>query len=87
MTYLDGQAMLVGDLLKVSPESRGVILCDFESRRCVQGFDWRPWAASLTSGVLVEAEKEGLIHFTIADPDLVLLERGHRVSKKFDATE
>jgi hypothetical protein len=83
MNYPDGQEIMSGDLVAVSPMSRGVVLCDFEARRCVEGFDWQPWAASLTSGVLVDADREGLIHFQTVDPDLALLKRDHRLSKGF----
>jgi hypothetical protein len=84
MKYLDGQEIMAGDLLAVSPVSQAVVLCDFDSRRCVQGFDWQPWEDALTSGVLIEAEKEGLVHFPTADPDLALLQRDYRISEKFE---
>jgi hypothetical protein len=84
MKYLDGQEIMAGDLVAVSPVSRGVVLCDFEARSCVQGFDWQPWEDSLKSGVLIEAEKEGLVHFPSGDPDLALLKRDYRISARFD---
>lgn len=84
MKYPDGQEVLAGDQLSISPTSRGIVICDFDGHRCVEGFDWQSWAASLQSGVLVEAEQEGLIHLVTTDPDLVLLTRDYRASISFD---
>lgn len=87
MKYADGQEISAGDLILVSPGSHGIVLFDFDNLRSVEGFDWEPWAAYLKSGVLVESEKEGLIHFTVLDPDLKLLKREHRPVFVVDSTK
>lgn len=73
MKYLSGQEICINDKV-VADDSEGVVVWVFDADRFSEDYpkDW----AYLKEGVLVETKKWGLIHYRIADDDLVFLERG-----------
>ncbi|TKB88863.1 MAG: hypothetical protein E8D40_14860 [Nitrospira sp.] len=78
MKYSDGQQMRVGDKVKVWEGCTGVIVCVLDDDQYSGDFPKAEWNY-LKTGVLVDTDKAGLIHYPTDDHSLKLLERAsHR---------
>ena len=73
MNYLDGNEMLVGDIV-IADDSHGVVVCVIESQQFTAEYPAAAWAY-LEKGVLIVTENLGLIHYPVADEDIIFKER------------
>ena len=74
--YLDGQAAMVGDEVDLGGGMTGVVVCSIDDGLAAPNFPAAEWR-ELKTGVLVNSEQAGLIHFAEPNVDLVLVRRGH----------
>ena len=81
MKYVSGKPIKVGDKVVVEGDVDGVVVCDFDSGTSLDGFsDWDSSVklesgGNLSSGVLIQTEKLGLLHYPEEDEDIVFV--GH----------
>jgi hypothetical protein len=75
MKYADGQASKLGDVVSLGGQF-GTVVCDIDGEEygTVPEYSAEQWAY-LGAGVMVEFEGYGLIHYTEAEHDLVLVRR------------
>lgn len=74
MKYSDGQHMRVGDKVRVWEGCVGTIVCAVDDNEYSQDFSKADWQY-LKTGVLVDTDKAGLIHYPTDDHCLQLLQR------------
>lgn len=78
MKYSDGQQIWVGDKVTVWEGCVGTIVCSLDDNEYSQDFSKADWEY-LKTGVLVDTDKAGLIHYPTDDHSLQLLQRAsHR---------
>ena len=70
MRYLQtGEMIVVGDLVMVEGNVRGRIVCDYDHRKCLDGYE--RWLTEeelvgggyLSSGIMVETDELGFLHY------------------------
>lgn len=66
--YLEGRLLRLGDRVALSGDL-GVVVAVIDSRDFSDGFPASEWGY-LNSGILVEFEKIGLVHYETLEPDL-----------------
>ena len=78
MKYVsDGCEISIGDLVVIEGNVPGVVVCDFDRRVCLKGYEgWLSQeelvgGGKLTSGVMVESKELGLIHYANEDSGIV----------------
>jgi hypothetical protein len=74
MNYPDGQEAMLGDRVKLGDDTGGVVVCSLDRGEFTEDYPRDAWD-HLESGILIEFPKWGLIHYTVAEDDLVLLGR------------
>jgi hypothetical protein len=74
MKYHDGQTVKVGDRVQLWSGCHGVVICSIDDNEYSDGYAREQWVY-LKSGVLIQTEKAGLIHYIEADEDLQLIQR------------
>ncbi|BCQ27792.1 hypothetical protein NK8_59810 (plasmid) [Caballeronia sp. NK8] len=77
MKYFEsGKIIKIGDSVFVEKGVQGVVVCDFDSKQCVSGYeDWFTSDGSSvegipTQGILVKTDKYGLIHYETEDESI-----------------
>jgi len=74
MTYTDGQAIRVGDIVSLGPARQGIVVCSITDGIYSADHTEAHWAW-LGQGFVVEFPAFGLIHYEQAEPDLRLVAR------------
>ena len=74
MKYSDGQIVRINDRVELWQGCIGVVVCSMDSDDYSPEYPRAEWEY-LKSGVLVNSEETGLIHYLEADEDFRLLER------------
>ena len=78
MRYSTGQQIKVGDQV-VADGMTGLVVCDFDNREFLDGYDG--WdmpsvemlgGGTLSSGVMIETQEAGLIHYPEQDEGIIL---------------
>ena len=73
----DGSEINVGDRVLVEGNVRGLVVCDFDQWKCLEGYE--SWltkeelvgGGKLSSGVMIETKELGFLHY--ADEDVAIL--------------
>jgi hypothetical protein len=72
----DGTEIGVGDQVIVEGDVQGIVVCDFDGWKCLEGYeDWLTkkelvGGGHLTSGVTIKTEKLGVLHYAEPDPQI-----------------
>lgn len=72
MKYSDGNEVLIGDRVTVDG-SNGIVVAVIDTGQYSDAYP-KGWSY-LKIGALIEAEDFGLLHYPVADEDLVFVER------------
>ena len=76
MRYIDGNEAAVGDVVAIDEKYRGRVVCCIDAGPGSAGFD--EWSY-LGSGIMVDTDFGGLVHYTEAQSEnLTLVERALR---------
>ena len=73
----DNSEISVGDHVVVEGNVRGVVVCDFDRRQCLNGYEeWLTQEAlvgggTLSRGVMVETQELGMLHYPVEDADIL----------------
>lgn len=73
----DGSEISVGDRVVVEGDVPGIVVCDFDRWRCLDGYeDWLTkkelvGGGRLESGVMIKTEKLGYVHYAEPDQQIV----------------
>lgn len=73
MKYLSGQEICVGDNV-TADKSEGVVVCVIDTKQFTEKYQPESWAY-LEKGCLIETKEMGLVHYPVADKDLILSNR------------
>lgn len=74
MRYADGQPIAPGDTVEIDGQYRGRVIACMDTNSYLPGAD--SWAY-LATGIMVDTDFGGLVHYTEAQSDrLVLIARG-----------
>lgn len=77
----DGSAITLGDHVIVEGNVSGIVVCDFDKWRCLEGYeDWLTkeelvGGGKLASGVMIETSELGFLHYAEEDEDILKAER------------
>jgi hypothetical protein len=74
MIYSDGQAVMIGDTVKLGEGITGTVVCSIDDKRGTPDFPIADWEY-LGRGILVDSPQHGLVHLHEPDPDLMLVSR------------
>ena len=74
MKYLDGQDIRVGDKLQVWEGCQGIVVAVIEDNAYSKNYPENEWSY-LKTGVLIDTDVAGLIHFITPDRRFSLIER------------
>ena len=74
MNYSDGSEIKVGDTVKTSDNSHGIVVCSIDTNGFTEKYNEKQWSY-LGKGILVDFEKYGVIHYENLDTDLVFVSR------------
>lgn len=74
MKYADGQEVRLGDRVALSGDSHGTVVCSIDASEYSADFPQKQWEY-LRSGVIIRAERIGLIHYLEPDEDFELIGR------------
>ena len=75
MKYFDNQIVKVGDEVELWNGCHGVVVCSIDDDEYSGGYPKTEWQY-LKSGVLIETDNAGLIHYIEPDDALRLQKRG-----------
>jgi hypothetical protein len=75
MKYSDGKEVLVGDKVKLWDGCYGVVVCSIDSGDYSSAFPESEWRY-LKTGVLIDSDNGGILHYKEPNEDLELIERG-----------
>ncbi len=75
MNYLSGQKIMVGDKVSLGGGMNGIVVCSIDDNQFSTAFPESDWREVLKTGVLINSEQAGLIHFPEQNIDLELIER------------
>ncbi|WP_180297065.1 hypothetical protein [Snodgrassella alvi] len=53
----------------------GLVLCSFDSKYYLPEFDYELWAGICKTGIMVDTNVAGLIHYSEPNPNFKLLKR------------
>lgn len=73
MRYVDGQEVMLGDLVKLGSYD-GIVVCSIDRGEYTEDFTEEQWGY-LGKGGLINFPKLGLIHYTEPEKDLKLVSR------------
>lgn len=79
MNYNDGERVMVGDRVKLWEGCFGIVVCSIDDDEYTADYRREDWSY-LRSGVLVNSEQGGLIHYLEPESTFELVERA-RVSR------
>lgn len=74
MRYSDGQEVRLGDRVTLWKECYGTVVCSIDTCEYTSDFPREQWEY-LRRGVIIKAEKAGLIHYLEPDEDFELIGR------------
>lgn len=74
MQYPDGQQVRLGDSVQCWAGCTGVVVASMDTDEYPSEHSKAQWRY-LKSGVMIQTDKAGLIHYTKPEPDMVLLGR------------
>ena len=74
MKYHDGQEIFVNDRVDLGGGMTGVVVCDFDNEIYHKEFPGDYWG-EFEVGVMVKSKEAGLVHFSVLDTHLSLVER------------
>jgi hypothetical protein len=74
MKYSDNQVVQLGDEVELWDGCHGVVVCSIDDDEYSEAYPKTEWEY-LKSGVLIETDKVGLIHYIEPDEDLRLRKR------------
>ena len=80
MKYWDGQEARLGDRVTLAG-SPGVVVASMDTREYSAGHSEAQWGY-LKSGVMIEFRQYGLIHYIVADEDLLLVARASSTGER-----
>jgi hypothetical protein len=69
----DGTEINVGDRVLVEKTIRGTVVCDFDRKTCLAGYEgWLSeeelvGGGTLASGIMVETKELGMVHYALED--------------------
>lgn len=73
-----GVAIKLGDQVLVEGNVKGIVVCDFEQQKCLEGYeDWLTkeelvGGGTLSSGVMIKTNELGFLHYPEEDDDIYL---------------
>ncbi|HEL3809707.1 TPA: hypothetical protein UMT89_001033 [Stenotrophomonas maltophilia] len=76
MNYLDGQKVLLGDIVDLGNGTSGVVVAVIDQGDYASGFSEEEWNY-LGQGALLETSEFGLLHYSNAGHDFTLIRRPH----------
>lgn len=74
MNYSDGQEVRLGDSVKLWEGCYGVIVCSLDTNEYTVDYPKEEWGY-LKTGVLIESDKAGLIHYVKPEQNMRLIGR------------
>ncbi|TCV91628.1 hypothetical protein EC912_11058 [Luteibacter rhizovicinus] len=74
MRYLDGQEVMLNDVVDLGSDWTGWVVAVMDTRQYSAEHPGAQWGY-LEQGAMVECPQAGLIHYVVADEDLVLIRR------------
>lgn len=74
MIYPSGEKIEVGDVVEMWPDNSGIVVCIFGDSEFAEGYPREEWEY-LKSGVLIDSQQAGLIHFEESEPSFKLIRR------------
>lgn len=74
MNYPDGSKVMIGDRLKLWEDCYGTVVCSIDDGQYTAEYPEEHWSY-LRSGVLIDSNKTGLIHYTELEDSFELVER------------
>lgn len=74
MNYADGQPIRVGDRVKLWNECDGLVVCSIETDEYSAEYTKEEWGY-LKTGILINSEQAGLIHYPQVTDKIQLLSR------------
>lgn len=78
MKYFDGKEVFVGDKVKMWDGCYGVVVCSIDSGDYTSSFPESEWGY-LKTGVVINSEQAGILHYTESDEDFELIVRGESI--------
>lgn len=72
----DGSEIRIGDDVLVEKNVRGRVVCDFDKRECLPGYDkWLTQevlvgGSTLSTGIMIETKEMGLVHYPAEDEQI-----------------
>ena len=77
MRYVqNGELIVVGDFVMIEGNVRGRVVCDYDHRKCLDGYErWLTkeelvGGGNLSSGIMVETDELGFLHYAEEDADI-----------------
>ena len=80
MDYPDSQKVMLGDRIKLWEGCYGTVVCSIDDDAYTPEYPKAEWAY-LKSGVLINSDQAGLIHYLRPDSSFELVARGQRTAK------
>ena len=74
MKYVDGTDARLGDWVELWEGAQGRVVCSLDTGEFAAAYPREQWA-HLRSGLLVESDRAGLLHYRLPDEDMKLLAR------------
>jgi hypothetical protein len=74
MKYPNGELVRLGDAVKLWTNCTGIVVASIDTDEFTVDFPKSDWAY-LRSGVLIQSNKAGLIHYLEPEPSFVLVKR------------
>lgn len=77
MKYPDGQEVRLGDKVKLWNGCFGVVVCSMDTDEYTDAYSKKDWEY-LKTGVLIQSDKAGLIHYIQPEESMQLVERAKK---------
>lgn len=74
MKYMDGNEVLLGDIVDLGNDMKGVVVAVIDAGAYSSGYLQDEWS-HLQQGALLEAEGFGLLHCPTSEHDFALIDR------------
>jgi hypothetical protein len=81
MKYSDGQEARLGDKVKLWEGCYGVVVCSMDTNEYPVEYPKDEWGY-LKTGVLIDSDKAGLIHYIKPEQNMELIERAKETMKR-----
>ncbi|MGE9549501.1 hypothetical protein [Snodgrassella sp. CS2] len=75
MNYPNGDEIRAGDKLSLEGGMTGLVLCSFDSKDYLPEFDYESWIDTCKTGIMVDTDVAGLIHYSEPNSNFKLLKR------------